>query len=563
VRVLSLTRLGSHFLFLKSKSNKFDAITRGKNKECPLTEYESLRSRIGKERADYAVAMGWIESPRELVEKQSLFLLPESILSVDKVLKPDRVEQNSKRTQFGQFMTPMRIAQFMAGLFRNNSNGAVRLLDAGAGQGSLTLAFLDRWKQNNSKYQVESTCYEIDPEMLDQLTKNLATVQIGCNFKHELICDDFVEQASRMIQLGRGKRFTHAILNPPYKKINSNSSHRAFLRDAGLETVNLYTGFVGLSVALMEKGGEIVAIIPRSFCNGPYYQPFRQFILARAAIQHIHLFETRNMAFKGDGVLQENIIIRLVCAEKQGEVAVSTSTDDTFSDYAETIHTFDNIVSPSDDQRFIHIPTSEDSYLLKSPAFRYRLDEVGLTVSTGPVVDFRMLDDLCADPEPDSVPLLYPGHFGSKGLEWPKPNFKKANAVRYTPETKKWLFPLGFYAVVRRFSSKEERRRIVANVVDPASFNSEMIGFENHLNVLHDRKRPLCKEMAHGIAVFLNSSVVDQYFRRFNGHTQVNATDLRNMRYPSRSALLALGEWARQLPCLTQNAIDARVAELA
>ena len=43
---------------------------------------------------------------------------------------------------------------------------------------------------------------------------------------------------------------------------------------------------VASAVALMKDGGEVVAIIPRSFCNGPYYQSFRRFILRRAAIRH-------------------------------------------------------------------------------------------------------------------------------------------------------------------------------------------------------------------------------------------------------------------------------------
>ena len=401
------------------------------------------------------------------------------------------------------------------------------------------------------------------PSQATLMSKNLKKARENFEFEHQLICEDFVEQASHMVQLGRGPRFTHAILNPPYKKINSSSSHRAFLRDAGLETVNLYSGFVGLAISLMEKGGEVVAIIPRSFCNGPYYQPFRQFIFARAAVQHIHLFETRDTAFKDDGVLQENIIIRLACGEKQGEVTISTSSDDTFANYAETVHAFDSVVSPSDHERFIHIPTSEDSYLLTSTSFRHRLDDVGLSVSTGPVVDFRVSEDLRAEPEIGSVPLLYPGHFTAKGLEWPKANFKKPNAIMCSQQTRRSLYPSGFYAVVRRFSSKEERRRIVASVVDPAELDAELIGFENHLNVLHDKKRPLCENMARGIAVFLNSSVVDHYFRRFNGHTQVNAADLRNMRYPSRAALLDLGKWSKEFHPPTQNQIDARVAELA
>ena len=90
-----------------------------------------------------------------------------------------------------------------------------------------------------------------------------------------------------------------------------------------------------------------------------------------------------------------------------------------------------------------------------------------------------------------------------------------------------------------------------------------MIGFENHLNVLHEGRKPLDEEVARGLAVYLNCTAVDQYFRRFNGHTQVNATDLRTMRYPSRQALTALAQWAKDNPQPSQEAIDTRVSELA
>ncbi len=469
----------------------------------------------------------------------------------------------SRQSQLGQYLTPDSISTFMAGLFPSLPR-TVRLLDAGAGIGALTAAFVACWQeQRQGSSELVAHAYELDGPMLDSLRQTVKVLAQQKGIDAQVIEGDFIERAATMLRLGRGPRYTHAILNPPYKKINSSSDHRAFLRAAGLETVNLYSGFVGLSVALMETGGEVVAIIPRSFCNGPYYQPFRRFIFARAAIRHIHLFEARNKAFKDDGVLQENIIIRLTCGAAQGEVTISTSTDDSFSDYLETVHPFTNVVTPNDSEQFIHVPTGDSVDLLKDSAFRFRLDEVGLSVSTGPVVDFRMRQDLRADPEPGTVPLLYPGHFSHDLMTWPKPGFKKANAIRHTRETAKWLFPSGFYAVVRRFSSKEERRRIVANVVDPAALQAEMIGFENHLNVLHQGKKPLDEDVARGIATYLNATAVDQYFRRFNGHTQVNATDLRTMRYPSRQALILLGQWAKDCPQPSQEAIDARVTDLA
>ena len=262
-------------------------------------------------------------------------------------------------------------------------------------------------------------------------------------------------------------------------------------------------------------------------------------------------------------MLQENIVIRLEKGGRQEAVIISTSTDDTFVDYFEQKHPFESIVFPDDAERFIHIPTGDDAELLKFAAFRYRLAELGLSVSTGPVVDFRLKEYLCPDPEPGAVPLLYPGHFAGDRLEWPKLGFKKPNAIRFTSDTAKWLFPSGFYAVVRRFSSKEERRRIVANFVDPAELRASMIGFENHLNVIHSNRQPLSEDIARGIAVYLNATPVDQYFRRFNGHTQVNAADLRTMRYPSLEALVSLGAWAKAQSQPSQEAIDTRVSNIA
>lgn len=47
-----------------------------------------------------------------------------------------------------------------------------------------------------------------------------------------------------------------------------------------------------------------------------------------------------------------------------------------------------------------------------------------------------------------------------------------------------------------------------------------------------------------------------------NGHTQVNATDLKLMKYPSREALIQLGEWAMRQRELSQAKIDAKLGNL-
>ena len=70
----------------------------------------------------------------------------------------------------------------------------------------------------------------------------------------------------------------------------------------------MYSAFIALSVKLLKKEGQLVAITPRSFTNGPYFKAFRLLFTAEMSFDQIHVFNSRNRSFSEDEVLQENII---------------------------------------------------------------------------------------------------------------------------------------------------------------------------------------------------------------------------------------------------------------
>jgi adenine-specific DNA-methyltransferase len=458
----------------------------------------------------------------------------------------------ARKSRLGQFFTPESVADFMASLF-TSPKGQVRLLDAGAGEGALTSAFVSKWQSSFWENEIIGHAFECDEQVFPTLESRLRGLG---KTSLSVVKGDFLELAATMLQSQAISRYSHAILNPPYKKIGVSSLHREFARRAGFETVNLYSAFVGVALALLESGGELVAIIPRSFCNGPYYKGFRQFILDKAAIKHIHVFGKRNEAFAADGVLQENIILKLVAAEPQGNVTISRSSDHRFSDYNESTHVFSEIVIADDDGLFIHIPTTEAKAARSGVAKLVPLEQLELTCSTGPLVDFRVKGSLRSDLVEGSVPLLYPAHFSAGKLNWPKIGFKKSNAIDMCNATRSSLWPSGYYTVVRRFSSKEERRRVYAAVVEPKKLPTKILAFENHLNVFHFGKKPIEEYIAWGLAAYLNSSHVDNLIRSFSGHTQVNATDLRTLRYPPRDDLAKIGKWFSGEVNCDQKALD-------
>ncbi len=512
----------------------------------PITEVENLFS--------------WVDDMLHLVDTYRL--------DVNKRLDP------RQKTELGQFLTPMPVARLMASML-TCQEPAVSLLDPCAGVGSLFAASVAELCQRpHPPQEIHVTAYEIDPLLATYLPATLKLCEEMCervhiSFTGEVRQADFIENCindttANLFTFTPLRAFNCVILNPPYRKIQTNSKLSKLLQSSGIKTTNLYTGFLALCMYLLSRNGEIVAITPRSFCSGMYFKPFRTSFLHTMALQHLHLFESRVNTFHEDEVLQETIILSAIKTPLSPETILITSTtgpDDTFVVAREA--RYNEVVVPNDSESCIRIVSDEGGQQIaqRMAMLHTQLVDLDISVSTGRVVDFRVQESLRLLPEDGTVPLIYPTHISSGTVVWPKPEARKPNAIVVAEQSRDLLLPNETYVLVRRFSSKEEKRRVVAVLYEPWDNSVTHVGFENHLNYFHHNLHGLNPLVANGLTTFLNSTFVDMYIRLFNGHTQVNATDLRNMRYPTQKQLEELGRrLLNEVP--TQSVIDDFIEEI-
>ncbi len=467
------------------------------------------------------------------------------------------------RTQsdLGQFFTPLGAARLIASIPRLPTMGTLRVLDPGAGSGVLTAALVSRVLAERPDLSIDMVAVEQDPAMMPHLRTTLAECErAGCGqVRTKAVEADFILDSTGLdAALDIDGQFDLAIENPPYGKLAASSNYRSSLRAAGVDVPNLYSAFLALSVAALRHGGQLVAITPRSFFNGPYFGAFRAHLLDSIALDRVHVFESRSTVFADAGVLQENVIFSGTRAGAPGIVELSVSRDHTDNISHRTVP-YRDVVSPNDPNRFIRLVTDpEDAavarLVLSQPC---SLTDLGVQVSTGRVVDFRTRHALSDTDQPRASPLIYPGNIQDGCVVWPKAIRKPQWFQPNNNKDHEMLFPEGWYSVIKRFSAKEERRRIVAAVWSPEE-NPGKVAFENHLNVLHAGGHGLEEDLARGLSVWLNSSVIDKFFRTFSGHTQVNATDLRALRFPASVVLRLLGRSS----VVSQAEVDSLVMKL-
>lgn len=459
--------------------------------------------------------------------------------------------QHETQRQLGQYFTSIPVARLMASLV-NRYDPHVHLLDAGAGVGILAAACLFELFQREIKPEsVSVICFEKDSKLKRYLEETLVLCSDLCRkhgvIFHSTVCyDDFLEEYATNPSKFTGRVSANLIIvNPPYRKLSTKSEIGRRLRGVGIKATNLYSAFIEVCARILDPNGTLVAITPRSFCNGPNHKAFRAALTGLVVFDAIHLFESRDKIFAHHGVLQETIVYRATkTSTRPSTVTISTSLDAESQLTSAEIDT-NQILAPDDPNLFIRLPILTESEVESPNNNRDQLntlEQLGVIVSTGPLVDFRHRDDLCNSADDNNImPLIYPHNIVRGRVMWPVYHGKKWVGVHKADRSLAKSVPSGNYVVVARMSSKEDHRRVVAGLLDEDDFSVPRICFENHVNYFHSESGGLDKELAIGLVIYLNSAVVDRNLREFNGHTQVNVADLRSIKYPSREALKQLG----------------------
>lgn len=447
----------------------------------------------------------------------------------------------------GQFFTPLAVAAIMARIPRVPESGMIRVLDPGAGTGMLVVALVSYLHHHRPKLKLEVTAVENDERLIDTLKDALDDcAKLGAEVN--LVVEDYITWALQARQY-----YDIIIQNPPYHKLRARSVHDKALRKHGIQVPNLYAAFMSLGMRQLCPGGQLVVISPRSWMNGTYYSRFRKDLVSRASLDVIHTFGSRSLVFGDMDVLQESIIVSLTAGKRQNQVLIRFSND-ACSEVTERFATADEVIKSD----FIFVPASQTDIeaVACMNSFPYTLEDLGLSVSTGKVVNFRSRQALTYEPDLYSQRLIYPANIVDNQVIHPRTNLSKPQWIRCTDDnSRKLSCPAGTYVLIKRFSAKEETRRLVSTVWT----SQHPSAFDNKLNFIHESNHGINPMLAKGIALWLNSPQVDAYFRVFSGHTQVNATDIRQLYFPSRHALAAIAQLTNNPATAFQQLVDGNI----
>jgi len=492
------------------------------------------------------------------------------------------VTQNHKKKK-GQFLTPAPIARFMGNMAESN-NEHITILDPGCGTAILSCAIIEKLVSSNSRlHSISLDVYEIDEEILPYTRKVLDFIKDWLcdkkiSFKYVLNKDDFILKNSAAIKNEvtlfsnqETRKYDFIISNPPYFKLNKEDSRSKVSEFINSGQPNIYAIFMAVASQMLCANGQLIFITPRSYASGSYFKSFREFFFSRVFISQIHLFDSRKDAFNRDNVLQETIILKARKKEYLDEDSIVEITSskgiaDLFSPRIKR-YPLNQILNLKSKEKILHVPINdeEEEIIDLFRSWTGSLNKYNIQISTGPVVAFRApeyIRDIYENGTVFLAPLIWLHNVHKMLIDWPvnKPN--KGQYIQICPGSQSLLIPNKNYILLRRFSAKDDKSRLIASPYFAELHHVDFIGVENKVNYIYRPKGELEQSEVIGLASILNSKLFDDYFRIFNGNVNVSATELREMPLPPLDLIKHIGRQVeRYNPDFLQAEIDRLVNE--
>lgn len=463
-------------------------------------------------------------------------------------------QSKEAKKNLGQFFTPKDLAIFMASIANVDiEKNSIRILDPGCGTLMLASSLVEKLvRENLNIEEIIIDVYEIDTLLKNDIARLGEKLTLwGRENKVKLKVNHFVED---FILANKDyhttiKKYDYIIANPPYFKIGKGDKRLTIFGNSLKGQQNIYSLFMLLSSFLLNEGGQLIYLVPRSFTSGSYYQSFREQFLNNVSIKFIHLFSSRVTGFKKDKVLQENIIVKAINRNENHDNLIQISQSNGIKDINRNclnIFREDDLIRDLGSLLVIHVPINrnEQSSMQLFYQWHDNLQTLGYKVSTGPVVPFRSREHLKENTshEYNCVPLFWMHNCRKMELMWPLKKRNKQEWIIDNLESKSKLINNKNFVIIRRFSSKEEKAKLVAVPYLKNTFKYDKIGIENHLNYLYKVDGELTNFEIYGLSVLYNSSIFDSYFRSLNGNTQVNAKELNSIPMPSIEIITKIGQ---------------------
>ena len=470
------------------------------------------------------------------------------------------VTQEHKKEN-GQFFTPSEIAGLM-GIFSEYDGKSARILDPGCGTAILTCALIEHLaKKNKNLKEIELVVYEIDKALIHYSKKSLEYLKGWLQIKHirlqySLHTGDFILENSDRLKapenlFSKGNEpFDIIISNPPYFKLPVEDKRAMAAKEVVNGHPNIYSIFMAIAARLLKQNGELIFITPRSYASGSYFKVFREYFFKLIQMDKVHLFVSRKDTFNRDNVLQETVIIKGSRKEKinpnhQVRISSSNGLKDIENPQVK-MFPHKELIDLNSKERILYLPTNdfEESILDIFKNWNGNLNKYNIQISTGPVVSFRSWDyikEYYENGKAFLAPLFWLHNVKQMVLEWPAARPNKGQYIKIQDESRSILIPNRNYVLLRRFSSKDDKSRLVAAPYFCNSVQAEYIGVENKVNYIYRPNGHLERSEVVGICTLLNSGLFDSYFRIFNGNVNVSATELREMPFPPLETIKEIG----------------------
>jgi adenine-specific DNA-methyltransferase len=494
----------------------------------------------------YSIQPGSSESPSQFADR----------LGTDYSIS---VSQNHKKVN-GQFFTPHEIASVMAS-FAEFNNNSVSILDPGSGTAVLSSALIEHLINSNKNLSsINLVVYETDAELvpvlknvLDYLQKwvELKGIQINIILHQEDFilynADYFNEPGDLFIK--PAELFDIVISNPPYFKLAIDDPRVLAAKVVVNGHPNIYAIFMALSAKMLKTYGELIFITPRSYAAGNYFKKFRTYFFNLIDPDRIHLFVSRKETFRKDKVLQETVIFKGTRRKRNDEQVIISSSAGIKDLKDPSVKAFPKkvIIDIQSTEKILYLPTTdfEEAVLDIVRNWTGNLSKYQIQISTGRVVAFRSWKYIREDFENSTVqfaPLFWLHNIKQMKLEWPVNKQSKGQYIIIAEKSRPLLIHNNNYVLLRRFSSKDDKHRLIAAPCLGDDNNSDFIGVENKVNYIYRPKGHLERNEVLGLCALYNSYFYDTYFRIFNGNVNVSATELREMALPSLEMIRVIGD---------------------